>query len=64
MKSSFFPGRVIMYASSSRRFASFCQWSPGIFVYSEPLRCTTSSCDNGMMKCSLYSYIIANVSWS
>ncbi len=38
--------------------------SPGIFSSSDRLRCTTSSCDSGMMKRSLYSYIIANVSLS
>ena len=30
MNSSFLPGRVNMYASSSRRLASFCHSSPGI----------------------------------
>ena len=38
MNSSFLPGRVNMYASSSRRFASFCQSSPGIFAKQRALQ--------------------------
>ena len=44
--------------------ANFCHASPGILCSSEPLRCTTSSCDSGITKRSLYSYIMANVSLS
>ena len=42
-----------MNAYSERRLASFCQRSPGILSISEPLPCTTSSCDSGRMKFSL-----------
>ena len=42
-----------MKAYSERRFASFCHLSPGIFDSSEPLPCTTSSCDSGRMKFSV-----------
>ena len=45
-------------------FANCCHASPGIFPSSEPLPCTTSSWERGMMKCSVYSYSEAKVSWS
>ena len=48
-----------MYAYSARRLASFCQWSPAIFWYSEPLPCTTSSWERGRMKFSLNAYMQA-----
>src|SRR5438552_18145882 len=62
MKSSFLPGCAHMYAYSARRFASCCQRSPGIFESSEPLPCTTSSCESGRMKFSFHAYTIENVS--
>ena len=52
MNMSFLPGCAYMYAYSKRRFANFCQSSPGIFASSEPFPCTTSSCDSGSMKFS------------
>ena len=51
-----------MNANSARMLASFCQRSPGIFEYSDPLPCTTSSCDSGRMKFSVNAYTIENVS--
>jgi hypothetical protein len=37
--------------------AKRCQVSPGILASSEPLPCTTSSCEMGSMKFSLKAYI-------
>ena len=62
MKSSFLPGCAHMYAYSARRFANFCQRSPGILSSSEPLPCTTSSCESGSTKFSLNAYMSENVS--
>ena len=49
MNTSFFPGCAYIHPKSSRRFANFCQSSPGILFSSDPLPCTTSSCDSGSM---------------
>ena len=59
MNRSFLPGCAHMYAYSARRFASFCQRSPAILSISEPLPCTTSSCDSGRMKFSVNAYTSA-----
>jgi hypothetical protein len=52
-----------MYASSARTPAALFQASPGIRSHSEPLPCTTSSCDSGSTKFSLNAYISENVIW-
>ncbi len=61
MNSSFLPGCTNMYASKALRFAAFCHSSPGILVISEPLPCTTSSCDRGNTKFSFQAYNIEKV---
>ena len=61
MNSSCLPGCAHMNASSERSPAALFQSSPGIRVHSEPLPCTTSSCDSGSMKFSLHAYISENV---
>src|SRR3954462_3628822 len=61
MNRSFLPGCDHMYAYSERRFANFCQRSPGILFSSEPFPCTTSSCESGSTKFSLNAYMSENV---
>src|SRR6185437_12594295 len=51
-ESSFLPGCAYIYPKSSRRFANFCQSSPGIFSSNARLPCTTSSCESGKTKFS------------
>ena len=51
-----------MYASSARSPAKRRHSSPGIFPSSEPLPCTTSSCESGRKKFSLNAYISEKVS--
>ncbi len=63
MNSSCLPGCAHMYAYSARSVAACRQWSPGIFPSSDPLPCTTSSCDSGRTKFSVKAYIIENVIW-
>jgi len=48
MKSSFLPGNNHIIPNSVR-MANRCQSSPGIRPSSEPLPCTTSSCESGRM---------------
>ena len=45
MNSSWLPGWLHIQPYSARRLANCCQSSPGIFSSSDPLTCTTSSCD-------------------
>src|SRR6185437_8508269 len=52
----FLPGWVHMYPSRRRRFANFCHSSPLILPNSEPLPCTTSSCESGSTKFSVKAY--------
>lgn len=52
-----------MKANSARRFANRCHSSPGILPSSDPLPCTTSSCESGSTKFSEYAYISENVIW-
>ena len=40
-------------AKINRKLANFCQSSPAILPISDPLPCTTSSCDRGRTKFSL-----------
>ena len=56
MKISFLPGCVHSHAVEARTLARFCQSSPGMRPYSEPLPCTTSSCETGRMKFSLKAH--------
>ena len=62
MNRSFLPGCAHMYAYSARRFANFCQRSPGILSSSDRFPCTTSSCESGRTKFSLNAYMSENVS--
>jgi len=52
INSSFLPGCVHIKAKYTRRLAKRCHASPGMRPISEPLPCTTSSCDSGRMKFS------------
>ena len=61
MNSNCLPGCAHWWARNVRSVAAFCHSSPGILDHSEPLPCTTSSCEIGSTNCSEKAYINENV---